>query len=64
MVERDPSTDVVRLRIEAESAHATLLAKWVAPVARYEQNRLTRRYLAALVEHPGAPSPGSDHRPA
>lgn len=48
LVERDPATDVVRLWIEAESAHATLLAKVGAPVARYEQNRLTRRYLAAL----------------
>ena len=50
LVERDPVTDVVRLRIEAESSHATLLAKVGAPVARYEQDRLTRRYLAALRE--------------
>lgn len=50
LIHRDPVTDVVRLRIEAESAHATLLAKLGAPVARAEQNRLTRRYLEALRE--------------
>ncbi|MGF0227179.1 DUF1990 family protein [Dietzia natronolimnaea] len=50
LVERDPATDVVRLRIVAESSHATLLARWGAPVARVEQGRLTRRYLAALRE--------------
>lgn len=50
LVLRDPATDVVRLRIEAESAHATWLAKLGAPVARAEQNRLTRRYLGALRE--------------
>lgn len=48
-VERDPATDVVRLRIDAVSEHATLLARIAAPVARAEQDRLTRRYLAALV---------------
>lgn len=48
LVERDPATDVVRMRIEAESAHATLLARLGAPIARAEQDRLTRRYLAAL----------------
>ena len=45
---RDPATDAVSLTITAESAHATLFARLGAPVARAEQNRLTRRYLAAL----------------
>ena len=48
LVRRDPATDAVSLTITAESAHATLLARLGAPVARAEQDRLTRRYLAAL----------------
>ncbi|MGN0099357.1 DUF1990 domain-containing protein [Dietzia sp. CH92] len=48
LVWRDPGTDAVGLTIAAESAHATLLARLGAPVARAEQDRLTRRYLAAL----------------
>ena len=48
VVERDPATDVVRIRIEARSRHATLLARLGAPIARAEQDRLTRRYLTAL----------------
>lgn len=48
LVHRDPGTDVVRLRIDAESAPATLLATLGAPIARAEQDRITRRYLAAL----------------
>ena len=48
LVRRDPATDAVSLTITAESAHATLFARLGAPVARAEQNRLTRRYLAAL----------------
>lgn len=54
LVEHDRDTDVVRLHIGGESAHATLIAKLGAPIARAEQNRLTRRYLAALRE-PGPP---------
>lgn len=50
LVEHDPATDTVRIRIDAESAHATLLARLGAPIARYEQDRLTRRYLTALRE--------------
>lgn len=67
---RDPETAVVRLHIEAESEHATLLARLGAPLARAEQNRLTRRYLAALAEsHRGGqrmtpPQPGIRPRPA
>ncbi|WP_216693956.1 DUF1990 family protein [Dietzia psychralcaliphila] len=48
LVHHDPGTDVVRLRIDAESAPATLLATLGAPIARAEQDRITRRYLAAL----------------
>ena len=48
MVSHDPATDVVRLTINAESEHATWLARIGAPIARAEQDRITRRYLAAL----------------
>ena len=48
LVTRDPATDVVRLIITASSRHATWLARIGGPVARAEQDRLTRRYLAAL----------------
>lgn len=48
VVSRDPATDVVRLTITAESEHATLVARLGAPVARAEQDRITRRYLVAL----------------
>ena len=51
LVEHDPATGTVRLRIEAESAHATLIARLGGPIARAEQNRLTRRYLDALREN-------------
>lgn len=47
-VSLDPVTDVVRLTITAESEHATWLARLGAPVARAEQDRITRRYLTAL----------------
>lgn len=50
LVERDPATDTVWMRIEAESTHATMLARLGAPIARAEQDRLTRRYLTALRE--------------
>lgn len=50
VVSRDPTTDVVRLSITAESEHATWLARLGAPIARAEQDRITRRYLAALAE--------------
>ncbi|MDX2357968.1 DUF1990 domain-containing protein [Dietzia sp. PP-33] len=50
LVRRDPATDEVRLLIEAESAHARLTAALGGPVVRAEQERITRRYLAALVE--------------
>ena len=50
LVERDPATDTVRMRMDAESAHVTLLARLGAPIARREQDRLTRRYLTALRE--------------
>lgn len=50
VVHRDAVTDEVRLTITAESSHATLLARIGAPFARAEQNRITRRYLAALKE--------------
>ena len=48
VVSRDPATDVVRLTITAESEHATWYARLGAPLARAEQDRITRRYLAAL----------------
>ena len=48
MVSRDPVTDAVRLTISAESSHATVLARLGAPIARAEQDRITRRYLDAL----------------
>lgn len=50
VVSHDPATDVVRLTITAESRHATLLARIGAPIARAEQDRITRRYLEALAE--------------
>ena len=48
LVELDRATGAVRMRIEGESAHATPLARLGAPLARLEQNRLTRRHLDAL----------------
>ncbi len=48
VVSRDPVTDAVRLTISAESSHATVLARLGAPIARAEQDRITRRYLDAL----------------
>lgn len=48
LVLHDPHTDAVRLAITAESSHASLLARLGAPIARAEQDRITRRYLAAL----------------
>lgn len=48
VVSHDRGTDLVRLTITAESEHATLLARLGAPLARAEQDRITRRYLAAL----------------
>lgn len=55
VVRHDPATNAVRLTITGESSHATLLAKLGAPVARAEQDRLTRRYLAALASLPAPP---------
>ena len=48
VVSRDPATDAVRLTITAESSHATWLARLGGPIARAEQNRITRRYLDAI----------------
>ena len=48
IVHHDTATDEVRLSITAESSHASLLARIGAPVARAEQDRITRRYLMAL----------------
>lgn len=50
VVHHDAATDDVRLTITAESSHATLLARIGAPVARAEQDRITRRYLDVLRE--------------
>lgn len=50
VMSHDPATDVVRLTITAESRHATLPARLGAPIARAEQDRITRRYLEALAE--------------
>ncbi|WP_010542349.1 DUF1990 domain-containing protein [Dietzia alimentaria] len=48
LVRHDHATDAVTLTITGESTHATLLARIGAPVARAEQDRITRRYLGAL----------------
>ena len=48
LVVHDPRTDAVRLVITGESRHASVLAALGAPIARAEQDRITRRYLAAL----------------
>lgn len=48
LVERDPATDEVRLRIEAVSAPGRLLVRLAGPLARAEQDRITRRYNAAV----------------
>lgn len=50
VVERDPTTDVVRLRVEAVSSPGRLLVRLAGPLARAEQDRITDRYLAALRE--------------
>ena len=47
-VRHDAATNQVRLSITAESSHASLVARIGAPVARAEQDRITRRYLGAL----------------
>lgn len=52
LVRHDRATDAVTLTLTGESAHATLLARLGAPIARAEQARITRRYLAALREQP------------
>ncbi|KAA0919222.1 DUF1990 domain-containing protein [Dietzia sp. ANT_WB102] len=50
LVQHDRATDAVTLTITGESAHASLLPRLAAPVARAEQKRITRRYLDALRE--------------
>lgn len=50
IVEHDPTTDAVRLRIEAVSSPGRLLVRLAGPVARAEQDRITGRYLTALRE--------------
>lgn len=50
IVRHDAATDAVRLTITAESEPASLLARIGAPVAHAEQDRITGRYLAALVD--------------
>jgi uncharacterized protein (UPF0548 family) len=48
LIRHDPGSGAVTLSLTGESAHATLAARVGAPVARAEQARITRRYLAAL----------------
>lgn len=50
LVERDPATDRVRLRIEAVSKPGRLLVRLAGPLARAEQDRITGRYIEALRE--------------
>ena len=52
LVRHDSVTDAVALTLTGESAHATLLARLGAPIARLEQERITHRYLAALRDRP------------
>ena len=47
---QDAATGHVRLTITAESEHATWFARLGGPIARAEQDRITRRYLDALAE--------------
>lgn len=50
VVTQDAATGNVRLTITAESEHASWFARLGGPIARAEQDRITRRYLDALAE--------------